>query len=139
MIKIGNISIDESEIAEEFIRAGGPGGQHVNKAATAVQLRFDVLGSPSLPMEVKEKLLRISGAKATGEGTIVITARRFRSREKNREDALERLREMILVAVTPVKKRRKTAPTKASKARRIEEKHKKAGKKEMRKKVRDEY
>ena len=99
MIKItGNIWIDESEVKEEFIRASGPGGQHVNKASTAVQLRFNVDASPGLPSDVKARLKALAGQRLTGEGDIITTSRDSRSREQNRQDALDKLVELITKA-----------------------------------------
>src|SRR4030066_354576 len=96
MIRItSTIAIDENEIHQEFIQASGPGGQNVNKVATAVQLRFDVANSPSLPDEVRERLLALGGRRVTKEGVLIIDARRFRSQEVNRQDAMERLVELI--------------------------------------------
>ena len=109
-----NISIGENEIQEDFIRASGPGGQNVNKVSTAVQIRFDVAGSPSLPEDVRQRLLRIAGRRVTGEGVLIIDARRFRSQLKNRQDALERLKALIQKAAQKPRPRYKTRPTRAS-------------------------
>ena len=117
-----NISIDEKEIEEEFILSSGPGGQNVNKVATAVQLRFDVRNSPSLPEDVRERLISLAGRRINRDGILIIKARRFRAQEKNRRDAINRLVDLIKRAVRPPKARRKTGPTPASKRRRLETK-----------------
>ncbi|MDB5509565.1 MAG: aminoacyl-tRNA hydrolase [Hyphomicrobiales bacterium] len=123
MIRITpRISLDESEIEENFVRASGPGGQNVNKISSAVQMRFDVVNSPSLPPLVKERLIRLAGKRMTREGVLVISAQRHRTQERNRADALERLSDLIVEAAKPVIMRRPTRPTLASKVRRLEAK-----------------
>jgi len=129
------ISIDESEIKERFIRGSGPGGQNVNKVATAVQLRFNVANSPSLPHDVRERLARLAGRRMTEEGILIIEARRFRTQEKNRQDAVERLTRLIQKAAEKPKPRRKTRPTMASKKRRLNTKHRRSETKRMRRSV----
>jgi ribosome-associated protein len=129
------LAIDESEIQLEFIRASGPGGQHVNKVASAVQLRFDVRNSLSLPNDVRERLLRLAGSRITEDGILIITARRFRSQERNRQDAIERLVELIRKAAEEPRLRRKTKPTLASKRRRLDTKHRRSETKRTRRPV----
>ncbi len=116
------IELDEKEILISFIRASGPGGQNVNKVSTAVQLRFDVRHSPSLPYPVRQRLERIAGHRVSGDGVLIITAQRFRSQERNRRDALARLVALIAEAARPPKPRRATRPTRASRERRLESK-----------------
>ena len=117
-----SISIDDSELTEDFVRSSGPGGQNVNKLSTAVQLRFDVRRSPSLPNDVAVRLMRLAGKRLTKDGVIVITAQSHRTQERNRQDARDRLIELIRqAAVVPIK-RRKTKPTRASREKRIESK-----------------
>ena len=128
LIQITNrLSIDERELEESFIQASGPGGQNVNKVATAVQLRFDARQSPSLPQDVRDRLERLAGARTTRDGVIVIQANRFRTQERNRADALERLAALIEAAQFVPKRRRPTRPTRASKERRLESKVRRAG------------
>jgi ribosome-associated protein len=127
-----HISIEEREIDESFVRASGPGGQNVNKLSTAVQLRFDVRNSPSLPGDVRDRLTRLAGSRMTNDGVIVIIAQRHRTQGRNREDALDRLVELIRQAAVRPVKRRPTRPTKASRERRIEGKKRRGGIKNLR-------
>ena len=131
------ISLSEDEIVERFIRSAGPGGQNVNKVSTAVELRFDVRRSPSLPNDVAIRLMKLAGRKITLDGVLVLTAMSFRTQERNRADALERLLELIRKAAEPPPPpRRKTKPTKASQQRRVDAKVRRGGVKSMRGKVR---
>jgi len=116
------IALDDKEIGLSFIRASGPGGQNVNKVSTAVQLRFDIRHSPSLPPGVRERAERMAGRRVSAEGVLVITAQRFASQERNRRDAIARLVALIGEAARPPKVRRPTRPTRASRERRLESK-----------------
>jgi ribosome-associated protein len=116
------ISIDESEIEQDFVRSSGPGGQNVNKVATAVQLRFDVRHSPSLPDDVRQRLIRLAGRQVTEDGVLIINARQHRTQDRNRQDAMQRLIDLIRRAAERPKPRHKTRPTLASKVRRLESK-----------------
>jgi ribosome-associated protein len=127
-----HISLDEREIEETFVRSSGPGGQNVNKLSTAVQLRFDVRHSPSLAGDVRARLERLAGSRLTRDGVLVIIAQRHRTQVRNRQDALDRLIDMIRQAAIAPIKRRPTRPTRASRERRIEGKKHRAGVKHMR-------
>ncbi len=133
MIRItSRLAIDDREVDESFVRASGPGGQNVNKLSTAVQLRFDVRGSPSLPGDVKARLERLAGARLTRDGVLVIIAQRHRTQARNRQDALDRLIDLIRRAAVAPTPRRATRPTAASRERRIESKKRRAGIKHLR-------
>jgi ribosome-associated protein len=123
MIRINAwIELDEREIQEDFVRASGPGGQNVNKVSTAVQLRFDVARSPSLPTPVRQRLIALAGRRLTQDGVLILSAERYRSQRRNRDDALQRLIELIREACEVETPRRPTRPTLASKKRRLESK-----------------
>ena len=133
MIRITrSIALDETELEERFVRSSGPGGQNVNKVSTAVELRFDVAASPRLPPDVKARLMRLAGSRMTSEGVLVIDAQRFRSQDRNRADARDRLIELIRAATHVPKARRATKPSKASKERRHEGKQRRSKVKQMR-------
>jgi len=127
-----SLSIEDDEISEKFVRASGPGGQHVNTSSSAVELRFDARNSPSLPEDVKHRLVRIAGSRMNQDGVIVIFAQSHRSQEMNRQDARARLVDLIEQATHRPKPRKKTRPTLASKLRRLEGKSKRSGVKAMR-------
>jgi len=136
MIRITrSIAIDDKEIKMDFIHASGPGGQNVNKVATAVQLRFDIKNSPSLSNDICERLIRLAGRRASREGVLVIQARRFRSQERNRQDAIDRLVKLIKEAVKRPSPRRSTKPTRASKERRLNTKRQRADIKQLRQRI----
>ncbi|MCP3678261.1 MAG: aminoacyl-tRNA hydrolase [Deltaproteobacteria bacterium] len=134
---VGDIFIDNSEIKEEFIRSGGPGGQHVNKVSTAVQLRFDIKSS-KLPQDIKERLIRLGGKRVTDDGILIISSRGFRKRELNRVDAIDKLIALIRKACEKPRRRVKTKPSRAKREKRIEEKKARGGTKKMRRKVSEE-
>ena len=130
-----HIALDPAEIGETFIHASGPGGQNVNKLSTAVQLRFDLAGSPSLPEDIRARAKRLAGRRLNKEGEIVITARRYRTREQNRADALARLVALLRQAAVPPVRRRPTRPGRAAKQRRLDAKTRRGRTKQLRGKV----
>src|SRR5271170_4703689 len=130
--------LDESEIEESFVRASGPGGQNVNKVSSAVQIRFDLSGSRSLPEDVRERLARLAGHRLTRDGVIIIIAQRYRTQERNRQDALDRLVALIRRAAVPPIPRRPTKPSRAAKERRLQAKARRAATKERRRTQADE-
>jgi ribosome-associated protein len=131
------IHLDESELQFTFVQASGPGGQNVNKVASAVQLRFDAKHSPSLPEEVRLRLIHLAGKRLTTEGILVIEAKRHRSQEQNRLDSIERLVNLIRSAAEPPKPRKATRPTVASRQRRLEGKRKRSETKRLRGQITD--
>ena len=133
-----HLFLDDGEIEESFVRASGPGGQNVNKVSSAVQLRFDLSGSRSLPEDVRERLRRLAGHRLTREGVIVIIAQRYRSQERNRQDALDRLVALVRRAAQAPTPRRPTKPSRAAKERRLQAKARRATTKERRQAQPDE-
>ena len=131
-MKAGDLLIDESEIVENFVRSSGPGGQNVNKVASAVELRFDARGSPSLPNDVAIRLIKLAGARATQDGVIVIFAQSFASQPRNREDARARLTDLLIKAQARPKRRLATRPTLASRVRRVDDKTRRGAVKALR-------
>ena len=117
-----DIALQEAELSFEFVQGAGPGGQNVNKVATAAELRFDARHSPSLPEGTRQRLMKLAGKRLTAEGVVVIQARRYRTQEQNRQDAVERLAALIRQAATPPRKRKPTRPTQASQEKRLERK-----------------
>ena len=126
------VTIHPDEVRFEFIRASGPGGQNVNKVATAVQLRFDARNSQSITPETRERLLRLAGKRVNSAGEIIIEARRHRTQQRNREDAMQRLLQLIEIAATPPRVRHKSNPTRASRVKRLEEKKRRSQVKKLR-------
>ena len=134
-MKIGDLLVDESEIVESFVRASGPGGQNVNKVASAVELRFDARRSPSLPNDVAVRLIKLAGARATQDGVIVIFAQKFASQPRNRDDARARLAALIMKAQERAKPRLATRPTLAARTRRLDEKTRRGAVKALRRRT----
>jgi ribosome-associated protein len=132
IVVTSSVQLDDSELRFDFIRSAGPGGQNVNKVATAAQLRFDVASSPSLPAEVKQRLARLAGARLNADGVLVIEAKRYRTQEQNRQDAINRLLALIRQAAAPPRPRRATRPTLASQQRRLETKKRRSAVKSTR-------
>jgi ribosome-associated protein len=136
MIRVTDtITLDEREISEEFVRSSGPGGQNVNKVSTAVELRFSVAGSPSLPEEVRVRLIKLAGKRVTSEGILVIDAQRYRTQLRNRQDAIQRLVDLIRKAAEKPRLRRRTKPPAGARELRLETKQKRSQIKKQRRNV----
>jgi ribosome-associated protein len=137
MIEVNeDIRLDEAELTWEFVRSSGPGGQNVNKVSTAAQLRFNVAGSPSLPDDVRQRLIELAGARVTSGGELIITAQRYRSQARNRQEAVDRLVELIREAARPPRKRKRTRPSRSAREQRLEAKRRRSEKKDLRKRIR---
>jgi len=140
MIEISpTLWLDEKELVIDFIRASGPGGQNVNKVSSAVQLRFDAAASPSLPADIKERLIKLAGSRMTDDGVLIIEAKRYRSQERNRIDAVQRLVALIQKAAEPLKKRKPTRPSVTARAARVGAKRQRGELKRTRKYNPDEW
>ena len=140
MIEItSTLRLDEKELVFDFVRSSGPGGQNVNKVSTAVQLRFDAANSPSLPPDVKERLIKLAGNRMTADGILMIEAKRYRSQDKNRLDAVQRLVTLIQRSVEPPKKRKATRPSLTARAARVGAKKKRGELKRTRQYNPDEW
>ena len=133
------IAIAESELAFEFVRSSGPGGQNVNKVATAAVLRFDVAGSPSLDEPVKRRLIRLAGSRMTADGVLILRAQRHRTQRANRQDAIDRLAKLIRRAASPPPKRVATAPTRAARQKRLDSKKRRGAVKRLRGSTEDDH
>jgi ribosome-associated protein len=129
------LTIPDTDLQWDFVRASGPGGQHVNKAATAVQLRFDLRQNSTLPQEVRERMQTLAANRINADGVLIIDARRFRSQDRNRQDALDRLKGLVIRAARKPKVRRRTRPSAAARERRLEKKHRRGARKESRRPV----